>query len=145
MPNPLLIVVDDEPQITTLVADVGEIAGFETRVANTAAEFKEIIATTNPTVIVMDIVMPDMDGIELLQWLADRGCVAPIVLISGFDPLYLRTARMIGTANGLQFVEPLAKPIRIAQLQAVLGEVIRRGLPPALEQEQSKPNHVETA
>ena len=145
MPEPLLIVIDDEPQMAALVAEVGEMVGFETRMANTAAAFKEIVAATDPTLIVMDIVMPDMDGIELLQWLADRGCAAPIVLISGFDPLYLRTARMIGTANGLQFVEPLAKPICIAQLRAVLVEVIRRGLPPALEQEQSTPNHVETA
>ena len=144
MPEPLLIVIDDEPQMAALVADVGEMVGFETQMANTAAAFKEIVAATDPTLIVMDIVMPDMDGIELLQWLADRGCAAPIVLISGFDPLYLRTARMIGTANGLQFVDTLAKPIPIAQLQAVLGEVLRRASPAAVEEEEGEPNQVGT-
>ncbi len=143
MTRPLLVVVDDEPDMASLIADVGTMVGFEPRTAHSAIELQKIVASTSVAAIVLDIVMPDMDGIELLQWLTDRGCAAPILLINGFDPLYLRTARMIGTAKGLQIAGTLAKPIPIAQLQAVLDEVIRRSLPPAVEQEKSKPNQVD--
>ena len=124
MQKPLLIVVDDEPDVAEIVAFAADAVGFAVRTVTNAEAFKQVWAETDPVVAVMDIVMPDGDGMELLRWLADRGCRAPVVLMSGYDSSYLIPAEHFATGRGLSVAAALAKPLRLANLEAVLRQIM---------------------
>ena len=107
-----------------IVGRVGTMVGYEVRTANSAKVFQEAWAETKPAAIVMDIVMPDMDGVELLLWLSEHGCAAPIILMSGFDENFMSVADRLGTARGDKIVGTLAKPFEIDKLKAMLTNIL---------------------
>ncbi len=116
-----LLVIDDEKGMCDFVAQVAEDRGFETASATTYREFKEMCHEFRPTYIVMDLAMPDGDGVELLRFLSAEHNKATIVLISGFDKKVLNTARQLGEEQGLDIVGALQKPIAIADLEAMIS------------------------
>ena len=75
----------------------------------------------NPTMIVMDMVMPEMDGNELVVWLMEQGYAAGLIIITGYSPEYAKDAQMLAEFKGLRSVITLAKPIRLAQLREALS------------------------
>lgn len=125
MTKPLLIVVDDQPAITKFVDDVAVKIGFEVRSTFSAREFQQAYLSTDPVGIVMDIVMPDMDGNELLQWLAEQGSMTPVVLMSGYDDQYLDTAKRLGEARGVVVVGTLVKPFLMGELEKILVDIFQ--------------------
>lgn len=118
---PQLIVVDDEPSVGTLVRRTAEAAGYEVRTATSAKGFETLRAEKDPDVIVLDVVMPDTDGIELLGRLAAEGSTSRVILLSGY-PDYLPVAARIARGSGLTVVGQLLKPFRVAALQELLAE-----------------------
>ena len=121
MADKRLLVVDDNRDLAELVRRVGVGAGYDVCVTTDAHEFKEAFDSFEPTVIVLDMVMPETDGIQLIHWLVDRGVAARVVVASGFNPLYAEMAAKLGAAKGLA-VTYLAKPFRLQELRAVLHE-----------------------
>ena len=120
-----LLVVDDEPDFAASVRIVAERSGFEVEVTTHGREFKQIYERFDPTVIILDMIMPEIDGIELIQWLASVQCAARIIIISGFTPTYARLAVTIGEAKGLLSISRLAKPVSLAVLTAALTSALR--------------------
>lgn len=118
-----LLVVDDEPDIGDFIRAVAEGQSFEVRVTSKASDFLRAYDEFKPTAICLDVVMPDVDGIELLKHLADRKCKAPILVISGYSKLYLDSAENLAEAFGLPYVRTLAKPLGLATLRAALRDV----------------------
>ena len=116
-----ILVIDDEADFLTFVHRVARQLDFEVEVTTDAGAFKQIYARFNPTVIVLDIVMPRTDGIELIRWLADMGCTARIVVISGFDPNYSKMAQTLGSGIGLASIVRLQKPVSVADLKSALS------------------------
>ncbi len=74
----------------------------------------------DPTLIVMDMIMPEMDGFELMQWLITQNCKARIVVVTGYNPRYAEMAETIGTDAGKLDVQTLIKPIGRMELRAAL-------------------------
>ena len=124
MKKPQLIVVDDEPALAHLVGEVADLAGFDVRTTHSAIEFQEVWAIFKPDVIVMDLVMPDVEGVELLAWLAEQGCSVPIILMSGYDGKYLELAKEYGIAIGNKVFGVLTKPFNISELDAMLKRLL---------------------
>jgi len=124
MTKPLLMVVDDDHEMLSLVEEVGKLVGYKVEALNSAAQFQVAWAENPPSVIVMDIVMPDMDGYELLIWLAERKCCTPIILISGYDGKYLDLAERLGAAYGRSIIGMLTKPFEVEELENLLKEAI---------------------
>ena len=112
--------VDDDPDIGDFVRRVAEGDGFEVKVTVASEDFKQLYETFRPAVIVMDIVMPEADGIELLRYLAEQGCRSRVVMMSGFNESYLRHAQSIGEGLGLAEVSSLTKPLRVEALRSAL-------------------------
>ena len=85
-----------------------------------ARDFKKAYETPEPAVIVLDVVMPDVDGIELVQWLAAMSCKAKVIIVTGYNPHYAEIAREIGALRGLERVETFTKPLDISGFRAAL-------------------------
>lgn len=116
-----LLVIDDERGMCDLVAEVAEDRGFETESVTTHRKFREVCHEFRPTFIVMDLAMPDGDGVELLRFLSAEYNKATIVLISGFDKKVLNTVRQLGEEQGLNIAGALQKPIAIEDLEAMIS------------------------
>ncbi len=112
-----ILVVEDEAEVRKVAAELG----FEVEVTTGAMAFKKAYDAFDPAVIVLDVVMPETDGIELMQWLAGRGCSAHLVVVTGYTPKYAELARKLGEASGMQSIVSLTKPVKLAALRAALS------------------------
>ena len=72
-----LLVIDDDEKAAALVADVAEGIGSVVKSVHNWEDFREAYGSFEPTVIVLDLVMPDVDGVEILSFLADQQCAVP--------------------------------------------------------------------
>jgi DNA-binding response OmpR family regulator len=117
-----LLVVDDSTDITNLIGEIAETEGFDVHTLNDSTIFFKEFDSLSPDLVCIDIHMPDVDGIEILRWLASRGSKVGVVILSGGDPLFTKVAERIGEASKLQ-VKTLEKPFRIDQLRAALDNV----------------------
>lgn len=119
-----LLLIDDEPAMGTFVRGVAEGLGFAVETTAVAEDFKNALQRYDPSVIVLDVSMPKVDGIELTSHLAEIGTRAKILILSGFDETVRRMALHIGEARGLHMAGVLAKPIRAADLREQLARLI---------------------
>ncbi len=134
--HPVLIALDDDEQIVQVVAAVGKRAGFEVLPTTSAAAFHGALAQREPDVIVLDLQMPDADGIETLRMLADRGSKAAIFLVTGMDTRTIAAAEHYGTGRGLSIRATIQKPFVPEELEAYLeaaGAATRRLTPADLQ------------
>ncbi len=121
---PVLTIVDDDQEVAGFVKDVAELAGFDAQTVVSAKEFQKIYTAKPPSGIVLDIVMPDMDGNELLQWLSKQGCTTPIILMSGYEGKYLEAAEYFGSASGINIIGTLVKPMPLNALKSLLQKLL---------------------
>ena len=91
--RPVTLIVDDEPGIRNFVQHVAESVGMQAVGAVSGSDALNKLKTLSPTIIVMDMQMPNGDGVQLIQGLAGLGIKAKIVIISG-APMWVR-----GTTN----------------------------------------------
>lgn len=116
-----LLIVDDEPGVLGVLRAVGERAGWRVTVISDSRLAASAAREFRPDRIILDIVMPEMDGFEVLRRLALDGCDAEILLLSGFSGLHGKLAAVVGEAAGLR-VRTAAKPITLAALEAFLAD-----------------------
>jgi two-component system OmpR family response regulator len=77
MPEARVLVVDDEDSITDLVATALRYVGFEVAVASNGRQALERAATFRPELVVLDVMLPDLDGFEVVRRLGSRSCSSP--------------------------------------------------------------------
>ena len=119
-----LMVVDDEPDMGDFVCAVAEGAGFEASCVHHGREFIEAV-DRNVDVLVVDLFMPDVDGIELIRFLHQEQVRTPLILMSGVDKNVLHSARELATELGLQVLGSLNKPFRKTDLVDLLATASR--------------------
>ena len=116
-----LLICDDEPAFGRFVRNVAEDLGYAVRVTTDGQQFIEAYGSFEPTTIVLDMIMPGMDGNELVLWLAQQKCTARVIIITGYTPDYATHAKTLAEFKGLGPVTTLHKPTEISWLRAVLG------------------------
>ena len=127
-PPPRILVIDDEGDVGEFIVAAAQAMDFGCIATTNAADF---MTALNPevTLIMVDLIMPDMDGIELLRLLGQQSCKAGIVLMSGFDKRVLETAEELGKSLGLSVVGRLQKPFRLVELEEILRTHATVGAP----------------
>ena len=88
VPQRNLLLVDDEPDSLASMSRILTAAGWHTLTAGNGAEALAALAKTRPAAIVLDLIMPDMDGFEFLQHLRNDPALRsiPVIVMSGKDP-----------------------------------------------------------
>ncbi len=122
MSLPKLIVIDDEIDLASFVSDVAALAGFNVEQFNNAGIFKEKYNKC-ADVIILDLIMPGVDGIEIIRYLAEIKCNALLILMSGFDSGVLHSAQTLASEHGLNFAGSLNKPFRASELSEMLNSL----------------------
>lgn len=121
MKSQRLLVIDDEPDIGQFIGTVAEGLGYQVTITTDAQAFIDAYNSEKPSVVVVDVVMPDIDGVELVKYLAQSGCDARVLVISGYTERYLDNTRTLGEAFGLASVTSMKKPIELIQLEDYLS------------------------
>ena len=118
-----LLVIDDEPASSATIGRIARGCGYDTIITTDIDDFRSRICTWEPTVIVLDLAMPEMDGGELMAWLAKQGCKARILIVSGRATDQLQAAVEAGMVLGLNVEGSLQKPLRVEKLRSVFREI----------------------
>jgi DNA-binding response OmpR family regulator len=116
-----LLLIDDEPALAEFVAKAAQMCGFEPVVTNEDAAFRAQFEAIAPAMVVLDLGMPGMDGVELLRFIVDHDYRGPVLIVSGFDRRVLESAFRLGAAHGLDMVGPIEKPARLEELEEILN------------------------
>lgn len=116
-----LLVVDDEVDFCEFVRKVGEMNDYDVTTLADATQFQKTYHRVKPNRIVLDIVMPGLDGISLIDWLASSGNLAGVVIVTGYNPNLADAAKVFAKIKGRFFVTTLTKPVTVAALSAALA------------------------
>lgn len=109
--KPLILVVDDEPDIRELIRDILEDEGYQVSVAADGEQARLALASQSPNLILLDIWMPDIDGISLLKEFKQQDDDLTIVMMSGHGTI--ETAVEATRLGACDFIE---KPLSMAKL-----------------------------
>ena len=119
-----ILLVEDDPAVALALTEVLESVGHQLRHASTASEAKAFIDESQPDLIILDLMLPDADGLVLCADLKARS-VAPIVICSASNQT---RDRVLGLKLGAD--DFIAKPFDIEELEARVEAVLRRAGPP---------------
>jgi DNA-binding NtrC family response regulator len=115
-----VLVVDDEPDIRRLVCEILEDEGYQVATAENAAAARELKKSTAPDLILLDIWMPDTDGITLLkEWVAEEAMLCPVVMMSGHG-----SVESAVEATRLGAYDFLEKPLSLAKLLLIVERAL---------------------
>ncbi|MDF1644206.1 MAG: EAL domain-containing response regulator [Pseudomonadales bacterium] len=115
-----IVIVDDDVQASLLLQVMLQVLGCNSIVFNRAHDF--LLHTLNEDdVVLLDLVMPELDGIEVLRRLAKLNCRSKLILLSGYDKSILHSAEKLGRAHELRVIASLSKPFQMRDLQRVLS------------------------
>ena len=135
-PADKIVLIDDDRVVGEIVSGLASAMGLHCAVTRTPDDFfRHIGAETG--VILLDLVMPEMDGIEILRLLGERNCKARIILMSGINIRVIETAKKLAQSLGLNVVGHLQKPFPIPQLQQMLTDHLTSEKPVAAEKEEA--------
>jgi two-component system OmpR family response regulator len=116
-----ILVVDDETNITDLVATVLRYGGFDVRTAATGREALRSLDAFSPDLVVLDVMLPDVDGFEIQRHLSTDGSRIPVVFLTARDAT---EDKVRGLTMGAD--DYVTKPFSLEELVARIRAVLRR-------------------
>jgi len=116
-----LLILDDDLGITTVLKHVAVALGYEVHVLNDPRQASGACEAFQPDMLMLDMIMPGMDGIDVLNDLLSRQPIPRVILMSGLSDSYLRLAEGVAAFHTASSVAVLRKPFRRSELFALLG------------------------
>jgi CheY-like chemotaxis protein len=111
-----VLVIDDDQGFRDFARDAVLTKGWTVETAANGVEGCQAFLRFKPDIVVLDIVMPKMDGFEVLNWMAKERTDCRIIVLTGFNPSYAMMAEQLGEAKGLAHLTLLNKPVRLSAL-----------------------------
>jgi EAL domain-containing protein (putative c-di-GMP-specific phosphodiesterase class I)/GGDEF domain-containing protein len=117
-----LLILDDDPLTGQTIRNIAALAGFGVELTANHTDFFAALVDWQPDVIALDLVMPEMDGVEVIAELARRNCICKIIITSGVGGRVLDAAGRSATERGLDIIGVLPKPFTPASLRELLAK-----------------------
>ena len=127
VPNPGLaplrvLLLDDDVFMLDVLADMlGQLGLFDIRSETGSMAAVDALRQQQPDLLICDLSMPDMDGIEFLRMAAEIGFRGGVVLLSGLHSAIRQAAERLALANGLRILGAFPKPLSSADLQHMIA------------------------
>jgi DNA-binding response OmpR family regulator len=116
-----ILMIEDERLFLTLARDGLKKAGFAVQVADSATQALQILEREPVRAVILDVVMPDVDGLGLLAGIRSKYPDVPVLVVSGRD-----APRTEVEAKRLGAVECLRKPLNLEEMVRIIGDAIRQ-------------------
>lgn len=116
-----VLIVDDEPSIVNLIRMNLKLEGYDTVCAYTGREAVEAYAAQRPDIVLLDIMLPDMDGYDVLRAIQELDRSAAVIFITANDK---RTSKILGLELGAD--DYITKPFRPRELVARIQAALRK-------------------
>lgn len=118
-----LLVVDHQPSFTGFARLIAQKLGYEVNVLSDPRQIVERLAAFQPTAVIVEVIMPEFDGIEVINVLAEKGFDGQLILVSGHEQTYTDLAKKTAEGKRLKVAAALAKPIRQPVMEATLRKL----------------------
>ncbi|HEX4152345.1 MAG TPA: EAL domain-containing response regulator [Steroidobacteraceae bacterium] len=115
-----LLILDDDLNMGQAMRQIAEDGGVDARFTPQIDAFFSALDEWNPTHVAIDLVMPEMDGVEVLVQLARRKTLAQVIITSGLESRVLDAASRSASEHGLRIAGVLSKPFSPRALRALL-------------------------
>ncbi len=115
-----LLMIDDHADLTGIVGLIASQIGMEFKAVSNPLAATETFIDYRPDVVMLDIVMPEKDGIDILNELLVTGIPTQIVLTSSYGEIYLRIAAGVAKFHNVKHTTTLKKPFRPEELVELL-------------------------
>ena len=119
--GPRVLVVDDDPQLREALSRALELDGYDVSTASNGVKALDAISTARPDVMVLDVMMPYVGGLDVCRTLRDRKDRLPILVLTARDEVGDRVAGLDAGAD-----DYLTKPFALEELRARLRALLRR-------------------
>ena len=114
-------IIEDEPLTLQLYIDYINELGINAKGYTRASQyFDEFSQFETNSILILDLCLPEMDGIEVMIQLKQMVNPPPIILVSGFDADILRAAEQLGKKQKLNILSSIRKPVKSEELQELL-------------------------
>ncbi len=125
-----ILAVDDDKDILKVLKANLELYGYEVDTADNWAKAEEILSMRQPDLIILDIMLPDGDGVEICHHLRKDFPKMPVIMLTAKDKI---SDKIIGLESGAD--DYMVKPFETLELRARIKVCLRRTSPPATEGE----------
>ncbi|MCL6445643.1 MAG: response regulator transcription factor [Alicyclobacillus sp.] len=116
-----LLIVEDETTLAQAMCKALKVHGIDSDYAGTVLAGGDAAMTQAYDCLVIDVMLPDGNGVELVQWLREAGCTTPIIILTAWNEVSRRIAGLNAGAD-----DYLGKPVDIQELVARVHAVVRR-------------------
>lgn len=121
--QPRVLVLDDDRAVVDTICALASLIGLEARGETAPDPFLEHAATWEPDFLILDLLMPERDGVEVMRALAAQGTRASLILTSGIGSTVLNAARRTAIERGLKVAGVISKPMTREDLRLVVESV----------------------
>ena len=108
-----IFILDDEQQTAVMLGRFVDLMGYDYQVYTQASTFfEENEGPFESSILMLDLNMPEMDGIEVMRKMAKTGCTMPLILVSGYDSGVLHSAEQLAVAHSIEILATFTKPLQ---------------------------------
>jgi len=116
-----ILLIDDNVNVLTVISDILKYSGFRVKTANTPQEALKLVSKESPDLVLIDLRMPDLDGIQLMYSIKERNPKIPVVIYSGYPSV--ETAKKAIKGGALDYIP---KPFDVNELKLRITRIFKK-------------------
>lgn len=121
-----LLIIDDDELVGQTLKSIAEQCGLSVIFTDTALKFYEQLTLFEPDLIMVDLIMPNTDGVQLIERLAEINHNATVIIVSGAGKRVVNSSALLAQEHGLEIAGVLNKPFRAAEVRQLLTNFMQQ-------------------